>query len=165
MNLNFDSGKSQYNNYCKAYYPNWDYSKNGGCYEKGVDFLSVHWEITNNKNNVIKLHVESPKYQIDSNLSMIKHKIIILLLAELYKMDINNFFEENNIGVFKISSTLPGSDKNKCTEVFQIVLSNPLSTSDENISLVDRIFKNVINSVLSKVQEMIDSENLLPSKK
>jgi len=158
MNLIFESDSQQSGDLIKAYKENWNYSKNHGNYDSGENFLSIHWEVKNNYPNKVRLHVESPKESVDSELNKLKMKIIITIMSKVDKLR-----DELNKGELVISSLVDNAYKNKSTEVFHI------SFDDKDIINLDKKQKIIkahenlgdfIDDYVKKYENQIEALNL-----
>lgn len=157
MILIFETDKQPSDKLVKGYLPNWNYAKNNGSYVKGKDFLSLHWEVKDDSLNIVRFHVESPKYVTDKELNRIKYKIIIGILANI--LEIEKLLTVGNVST---GTMLFNIDNHKCTEVFRVILNNGcVETSlQDNIELVNHQVEKVINKVVSKFFNDIDKLGL-----
>ena len=160
MKLIFKADKQKSGKLCKGYLVNWDLSRNNGSYSKGKDFLSIHWEISDDSVNVVKLHVESPVNSVDSQLNLIKNKIITEILAKL--TDVRNCIK---IGEVKTGLMIYKIHLNKSTQVFKVVLypDNVLLTQEDNIKQVHKQVEGIINDVVMKFALNIKDIGLVSS--
>lgn len=99
----------------------WDWTKNGGHYFNHRDFFSVHWEIHLPKTpGVLRLHVESPRFEISETLNDLKGEVVESLRATRFRHEV----ESAGYG-FKAGSRVSTEaiKANKCTEVFRVILT------------------------------------------
>ncbi len=83
--MNFQSGSSKSGPYEFGYEQGWHWSLNEGSYDRGRDFFWVHLEISDDKPNSVKLHVESPNSIADHNLNLIKQQMVQEFLSATFK--------------------------------------------------------------------------------
>lgn len=157
MNIIFKKDKQPSGKLVKGYLPNWNYTRNSGNFAKGKDFLSLHWEVKDDSLNIVRFHVESPKYEIDKELNRIKYKIIVGILASILEIE-----KLITVGEVKTGTMLNNIDNDKCTEVFRVILNSGciLTSYDENIELVNHQVGKVINKVVSRYSNEIKNLGL-----
>ncbi len=145
--MNFHSNSSKSGPYEFGYEQGWHWSRNKGSYDQGRDFFWVHLEISDDKPNSVKLHVESPNVTEDEKLNLLKQQMVQEFLSPHFKKAV----EENGF------SFIPGRQvnlelikKNKCTQPFRVVLTEEQSreTHQENIEIVNAAMSQSINKVI-----------------
>ena len=158
MNLIFKKDKQISGKLSKGYLSNWNYSRNHGSYSNGKDFLSLHWEAKADSMNKIRFHVESPKFSVDSELNLIKKKLITEILAKVPEIK-----RCVTVGELELGSMILKADLKKSTEVFKIILfqNNSFSTYEENINQVNNQIEGIINGIVAKFSLEIRGKGLV----
>jgi len=138
----------------------WDLSRFKGDYKSGKNFFSVHYEVDSKKPNIIRFHVESPKFDIDEKLNTIKNNLI-----EDIKNNIKEITSSLKKGEIKDSVgtyNLINIKNDKCSEVFQIILDEKLeySKAKENIKIVDNDLGKFLDTLIKKYSDNLKKLNL-----
>jgi len=157
MSLYVESDSQQSGKLVKAYRKNWNFSRNKGSYNTHRDFFSTHWEIHAHSPNLVRMHVESPKNEVDSELNVIKLRLIIGILSRIDKI-----IEAIKCGEIYIGTRLLSSDKNKSTEVFHVLLDDEFAEASETMKVdkVDDEVGDLIDEVVKKFEKEFQDQNL-----
>ena len=144
----------------KGWRPHWSYSREGGGYDNGQNFLSVHWEMRDsndadyfNNANYVVLHVDSPT---DQKLNGFKSAIITAISESGIEAD-----AEKNGFVFKwgTQNTNTQIKRHRSTTVFRVILQNkehkPMSPEDK-IRLVHGAIGCKVDKVLKTFEKQIE---------
>ncbi len=146
--MQFTDGASIDGPYTFGHEQGWHWSKNQGNHARGRDFFWVHWEISDGKPNHVKLHIESPKSEIDPELNAIKEQLVVAFLSpKISRLATQNGF------AYKIGSRLKSEhiEKYRSTQAFQLILTPEQCKRDSRANI------EMINEVLGQsVQEVID---------
>lgn len=156
VEMNFCSNFSKSGPYEFGYEQGWHWSKNKGSYDQGRDFFWVHWEISDDKPDSVKLHVESPNVTEDEQLNLLKQQMVQEFLSSHFKKAV----EENGF------SFVPGRQvslelvkRNKSTQPFRVVLTpeQAQKTHRENIEMVNAAMSQSINEVVERFASQLDA--------
>jgi hypothetical protein len=162
MNIRFEEKELQGGKLLRGGEYDWFWIKNGGSYKKGINFFSVHWEIQCKYPNIIRFHVESPKYHVDSILNSIKSEFIgsILKDKEIEQSILASSF------VYEIGKRISDEaiQQYKSTEAFKIKLKENQVKSDacDNIKAVHKILLVNIDKILEKFANRLKNDGLVP---
>jgi len=133
----------------------WHWSVRKGGHASGEDFFWVHWEISNDRPNDVKLHVESPKASADEELNNLKQEVIEQLLAVQFQKLIEDRGWEFVRGVQLKAESI---ENNKSTQVFRVVLPSEQKkgTHQENIEMVNSIAGEEISEIIQRFKGQLD---------
>ncbi len=158
MNLYIESDSQRSGKLIKAYRKNWNFSRNKGSYNTHRDFFSIHWELHAHSRNKVRLHVESPKNEDDSELNLIKLKLIIGIFSKIDKI-----FQTIKCGEINIGSKLLSADENKSTEVFKVVINGELDAEESNTVTIEKVDNEIgylIDGVVNKITKELEAKGL-----
>ena len=157
MNLYVESDSQQSGKLVKAYRRNWNFSRNKGSYNTHRDFFSTHWEIHVHSPNIVRMHVESPKNEMDSELNVIKLRLIIGILSRIGKI-----IEVIKCGDIITGTRLLSADKNKSTEIFHVLLDDKFAEESETLKVerVDDEVGDLIDEVVKRFEKEFQDQNL-----
>lgn len=154
--MQFQNGSSISGPYEFGYEEGWHWSKNGGNYNSGRDFFSVHWEISDHKPGDVKLHIESPKSNVEPKLNEIKKEMVEQFLSVRFK----NLVEEKGF-VYVVGRNIGSSsiEKNKSTQAFRVAVSNEqrLGSHQANIEMMNSIAGEAVREVVGRFAKQIDA--------
>lgn len=142
--------------------PKWYWTRNGGDYTHSRDFFCVHWEIQQaplqlQLGHFVRLHVECPRFGVDSLLNGIKEDLVMdLALPALKQAVLRAGFE------YKISGKRSQQYIRQfpCTEVFRVLLPQTqwLESPEANLSLVDGRLHANVEEVVARLRPALDRE-------
>ena len=147
MDLVYENDKQISGKLIKAYKKQWNWVKWGGNYDKGENFLSIHWEVRKKSNKKVRLHVESPTSKKDIVLNNLKSRIVISILSKIFQIEENLNVPKNKI---KVGSRLNFVNKNKSSEVLAIELEQNNLTMKERIEVIHNSIGSVIDEIIKK---------------
>ena len=152
MSLNFKSGKLQGGEFEQCWLEEWSWSKSGGSYFKGRNFLDIHWEVQLKSSSCVRLHVEAPKYGVDRVLNTIKLEIInsILECREIQKTVMYKKF------IYKRGSRISEEQvrNNQSTEVFHVEF-NRSGNSKEKMMVVHKLLSALVDSKIAVFRRLL----------
>jgi hypothetical protein len=162
VTLIFKRGPDAHNNWVIGCLPTWEWEKNGGGYTDGRDFFCVHWQVNIPKSDlsanvdrgIIRLHVESPRYEVDPFLNEVKRELIAALHdSKLGQEALNNGYDYK----MGIRTSIDQVRSNKSTEPLRVLIpESQLKKADEdNIagvhaalgSIVDQLVRSLDNNL------------------
>lgn len=133
----------------------WNWTRNGGEYSNGRDFFSVHWEVHLPKSpddtdfsNVVRLHIEAPRFRDDPTLNSIKREVVqAILAAELARVAARGDMDLRR----GTRTSIESIQANKCTEPFRVVLSpsQTKATPCANMECVHEVLWPTLSEVLT----------------
>jgi hypothetical protein len=132
----------------------WDWSKNGGGYNAHRDFFSVHWEVQDRDPNSIRLHVESPKYEVDSFLNDLKQEVVNAIFAS----DLAQVVQRSGYQYKRGSKVSSSAVQNfKSTEPFRVVLTDEQRklTTEQDIALVHNVIGPHVNQIVRRFTDRL----------
>jgi len=135
----------------------WYWSKDGGTYDKNVNFFSIHWEIQFRFLNIVRCHVESPRYKDDPALNDIKSRLVssIIGCTDIEKTVISRD-HEYDVGR-RISEK--EMQRNKSTEPFKIILKANQVDPDpqKDIENIHELLFAIMDRIIDKYRNGLDS--------
>jgi hypothetical protein len=154
--LFFEEDNQRNGHLWQGYQRGWNWARNGGSYKSGINFLSIHWEVHDQYPLRVKLHVESPRADIDIRLNLLKNRIIVGILSILPDIYNNLAF-----GKLEIGSKLFNTTGNKSSEVFHIDLDAINDyTAQRIIEVVNAEIGGIINRVVLRYEQSLKNEGL-----
>jgi hypothetical protein len=160
MRLRFKKGPDQHNDWIYGCPPTWEWEKDGGGYKAGRDFFTVHWQVNipkpgesvkNSDRGVVRLHVESPRYEVDRLLNDVKGKLVSALLdSQLKRQALKRGLD------YRLGRRVEQTRENKCTEALRVIIpeSHLKATDEENILAVH----TAVGAVVEKQVKSFASE-------
>ena len=123
----------------------WEWYRDGGSYAKHRDFLTVHWEAQESSADVVRLHVDAPRYADDPRLNGLKSDLVERLLAAELAAQIEARGFAHQHGKLVSDKSVAG---NKSTEAFRVVLTpaQRRSTIEANLALVHEALGPLVQS-------------------
>jgi len=151
----FQNASSKSGPYELGHEQGWHWSTRKGGHASGQDFFWVHWEISSDRPNDVKLHVESPKASVDEELNNLKQEVIKQLLTVQFQKLIENSDWEFARGIRLKTESI---ENNKSTQVFRVVLppEQKKETHQQNIEMVNSVAREAINEVLAPFKDRLD---------
>jgi hypothetical protein len=151
-----EQGASRHNGWEKGYPRHWSWSKKGGDYDKGRDFLCVHWEVWEEGSPAcVRLHVEAPKRAQDRFLNDMKRQLIHALLDS----EITEVAEAHGLG-YEVGRLVTDDHiaRNKCTEALHLVVRDrdPRARVSETILAVHAVVGDAVEEALRPFSERLD---------
>jgi len=138
--------------------PGWHWSKNNGGYHQKRDFLTVHWEVQKDDRDSIRLHVESPIYEVDPHLNALKQEIISAILSPHVTSDLEALAKSHGFQ-FKKGTRISVSavQNNRSTEPCRIILTDDKrkTTIQQDIITVNEAVGSRIDRVIKQFTERI----------
>lgn len=155
--MKFHHGKLVGGTFTKGVVPHWDWSRNGGCYNSGRDFFSVHWEVRERDPAGIRLHVEAPTESTDGALNSIKRQVLVALLAS----DIESIAQQKCYAYKRGTKiSLESIRDNKSTEAFRLVVDSGQrkATSEQDIATVHDFLGSHVDQVLTQFRDKVSQQ-------
>lgn len=144
-----DTSLISQNSITKAYRENWNLNRFGGDYSSGKNFFYIHWEVNSDSPNIIRFHIESPKYEIDQKLNDIKALIIEDIKNTL--SEINSILKKHSIKDSSRSNKTTNIQNNKSSEVFQVILNKDIEFVNvkKELTEIDLLVGDLIDQKVS----------------
>lgn len=145
--MEFTHGKTLSGDYVTGVVEEWAWHRRGGSYAEHRDFFVVHWELQLRYPNDVRLHVESPRAEVDEQLNAIKADVVDALLSAAVEAEV----ERRGFAYVrgrKISEACVR--RYKSTEPFRVVVDGAaLGGPERSLALVHDALRDLVHARLA----------------